>query len=334
VFADWKFLLKDLRDIQHRFTISEEHELSRLRDQYQQKLAEGKRMAELLRQSALQAYAEEPAGDPKLTNFLLRMANDYVAQDRFEQAWEICETLMRFDIPNPALYDIAGTAAFATQRFDLAEKYLKKAESLGVLDRGAEYLPDIATLAPLWDEELRRREAEAATDDLPRVSLMTNRGEIVLELFENNAPDTVGNFISLVEQGFYDGLPFHRVLPGFVAQGGCPLGDGTGGPGYSIYCEVDREDHRNHFRGSLSMAKGAEPNTGGSQFFLVFRPIAHLNGVHTVFGRVIEGMDVLAELQRRDPENPEQAGISPDRIVTAKVLRKRDHIYQPRRVEP
>jgi cyclophilin family peptidyl-prolyl cis-trans isomerase len=281
----------------------------------------------------LKAYAEAPGKDPYLTQFLLRMASDYVAQDRYEPAWEICETLMRFDVPHDSLYDIAGAAAYATHRFDLAQEYLKRAESLGVLQRGKDYLADMETVGQLWDEEQKLRAQEAEADDLPRVRLSTNKGDIVLELFENEAPETVGNFISLVQRGFYDGLVFHRVLPGFVAQAGCPLGDGTGGPGYFIYCESPRKDHRNHFRGSLSMAKGAQRDTGGSQFFLAFRPIAHLNGVHTVFGRVIEGMEVLAELQRRDPDHPEQTAVTPDRILSATVLRKRDHVYEPHKVE-
>jgi cyclophilin family peptidyl-prolyl cis-trans isomerase len=333
VFAEWKYLLKDLRDIQYRFTISDNAQLNRIREQYLQKLGEGKVMVDQLRTASLKAYSEAPGDDPDLTQFLLRMASDGVAQDRYEQAWEICETLMQFDVPHTSLYDLAGRAAYATQNFDLAEQYLKQAASLGALQEGGDYLADLDTLGPLWEREQSLRAAEAEADDLPRVRLATNKGELILELFENEAPETVGNFVSLVEKGFYDGLVFHRVLPGFVAQTGCPLGDGTGGPGYYIYCEADRDDHRHHFRGTLSMAKSAERDTGGSQFFLAFRPIAHLNGMHTVFGRVIEGMEVLAELQRRDPDDPDQSGITPDRILTATVLRKRDHAYQPHPVE-
>ena len=149
------------------------------------------------------------------------------------------------------------------------------------------------------------------------------------ELFENEAPNTVANFISLVEKGFYDGLTFHRVLPGFMAQGGCPNGTGTGGPGYSIPCECYQENHRLHFRGSLSMAHAGR-DTGGSQFFLTFRPTKQLDGKHTVFGRVIKGMDVLPQIQRRDPESPNPP--TPDKIIEAKVLRKRDHPYEPKKV--
>src|SRR5262249_42783381 len=157
-------------------------------------------------------------------------------------------------------------------------------------------------------------------NDLPRVKLETTKGTIIIELFENEAPQTVGNFVSLVEKKFYDGLTFHRVLGGFMAQGGDPTGTGTGGPGYHILCECFKPEARQHCRGTLSMAHAGR-DTGGSQFFLTFRPTTHLNGRHTAFGRVIEGMDVLAKLQRRDPQaaNPPE----PDKIVKAKVLRKR-----------
>ncbi len=130
-----------------------------------------------------------------------------------------------------------------------------------------------------------------------------------------------------MEKGFYNGTIFHRVLPGFMAQGGDPEGTGKGGPNYTIACECYKPNYRRHFRGSLSMAHAGR-DTGGSQFFLTFVPTDALNGKHTVFGRVIEGMDVLAKLQRIDPEKPKQQE-DPDRILKATVLRKRDHKYVP-----
>ncbi|MCE9604863.1 MAG: peptidylprolyl isomerase [Planctomycetia bacterium] len=182
---------------------------------------------------------------------------------------------------------------------------------------------------------------------MPRVLLKTNEGDIVLELFENEAPQTVGNFINLVEKGFYTNLPFHRVLHGFMAQGGDPKGDGTGGPGYDILCECYKDNHRLHFRGALSMAHSGK-DTGGSQFFITFVPTAQLDGPavnpkntgtpHTVFGRVVSGFDVLAKLQKREPPNsmhsfgPKAPLPVPDKIVEAKVLNKRNHPYEPTKV--
>jgi cyclophilin family peptidyl-prolyl cis-trans isomerase len=178
----------------------------------------------------------------------------------------------------------------------------------------------------LWAKESKIRAAEATADDLPRVKLTTNKGEIVLELFENEAPQSVANFLTLVKQGFYNGSPFHRVLPKFMAQGGAKDDEGQGGPGYTIRCECYRPDYRRHFRGSLSMAHAGR-DTGNSQFFLTFIPTSHLNGRHTAFGRVVEGIEVLADLQRRSTmhqSNPPKA----DQIITAEVIRDRGHEYK------
>ena len=126
----------------------------------------------------------------------------------------------------------------------------------------------------------------------------TDEGKITFELFSNDAPNTVDNFIKLVDEGFYNGLAFHRVIPGFMAQGGCPNTregsngmPGTGGPGYSIKCEINP---KKHLKGSLSMAHAGK-DTGGSQFFIVYEPQPHLDGVHTVFGKT-ENMDVVLKL--------------------------------------
>ena len=123
-------------------------------------------------------------------------------------------------------------------------------------------------------------------------------GDITIELFDQEAPGTVQNFVDLINKGFYDGLTFHRVIPGFVAQGGCPNGTGTGGPGYAIKDELIGNPHK-HERGALSMAHRG-PNTGGSQFFIVYEPQPHLDGVHTVFGKVTEGMDVVDGIKPGD----------------------------------
>lgn len=128
-----------------------------------------------------------------------------------------------------------------------------------------------------------------------------DKGDIVIELFPKEAPKTVANFEKLIKEGFYDGLIFHRVIPGFVAQGGDPLGTGVGGPGYTIPDELEENFHK-RVRGALSMAHRG-PNTAGSQFFIVYEPQPHLDGVHTVFGQVIEGMDVVDQIQQGDAMN-------------------------------
>ena len=134
---------------------------------------------------------------------------------------------------------------------------------------------------------------------MAKVVFETDSGNISFELFTNDAPNTVKNFLKLVNDGFYDGLSFHRVIPGFMAQGGCPNTKegasgmpGTGGPGYSINCEIN---NNKHLTGSLSMAHAGK-NTGGSQFFIVYEPQPHLDGVHTVFGKTND-MNVVLNLK-------------------------------------
>lgn len=126
----------------------------------------------------------------------------------------------------------------------------------------------------------------------------TDKGKMVLDLYPGEAPGTVANFAKLAREGFYNGLTFHRVIPNFVIQGGCPRGDGTGGPGYTIKCETDNNPHK-HVRGSLSMAHAGR-DTGGSQFFVCHSPQSHLDGKHTVFGQLVEGFDVLDAIRPGD----------------------------------
>ena len=126
----------------------------------------------------------------------------------------------------------------------------------------------------------------------------TSRGEIVCELFAQEAPKTVNNFVFLANKGFYDGLKFHRVIPNFMIQGGDPTGTGTSGPGYKFEDEV-RSNPLKHETGVISMAN-AGPNTNGSQFFITHAPQPHLNGKHTVFGKVIEGQSVVDAIKQND----------------------------------
>ena len=130
--------------------------------------------------------------------------------------------------------------------------------------------------------------------------IITEKGTMRVELYETDAPITVQNFVDLSTKGFYDGLTFHRVIPNFVIQGGCPTGTGTGGPGYKIQCELDG-GNQFHDRGVLSMAHAGR-NTGGSQFFVCHsrRNTAHLDRNHTCFGKVTEGLDVLDQIREGD----------------------------------
>lgn len=131
----------------------------------------------------------------------------------------------------------------------------------------------------------------------PEITItMEDGGKIRAELYPELAPNTVANFISLAKKGYYDGLIFHRVIKGFMIQGGCPQGTGTGGPGYSIEGEFSQNGFDNslkHTEGVLSMARSMMPNSAGSQFFIMHKDAPHLDGAYAAFGKVVEGMDVV-----------------------------------------
>ena len=163
----------------------------------------------------------------------------------------------------------------------------------------------------------------------PVVKISTDKGDMLVELFEDEAPNTVANFITLAEKGFYKGMSFHRIIPGCMAQGGCPYSKkgakgrpGTGGPGYKIADEFSPA-LKHSGRGIVSMANSG-PNTNGSQFFICFAPAPHLNGRHTVFGKVIEGMDVLDKLEAIGTRSGK-----PEEVVrfNIEVVSKRNHPY-------
>ena len=147
----------------------------------------------------------------------------------------------------------------------------------------------------------------------PRVTFeMENGDKMIAELYPDVAPNTVSNFIALVKSGFYDGLTFHRVIPGFMIQGGCPQGTGTGGPGYSIRGEFAANGFANdlaHTRGVLSMARAMNPNSAGSQFFIMVADAPHLDGGYAAFGKVVEGMgaaDTVVNTKRDWNDRPRE----------------------------
>ena len=147
---------------------------------------------------------------------------------------------------------------------------------------------------------------------------MENGKKIKLELDANSAPATVKNFEELVEKHFYDGLTFHRVIEGFMIQGGCPLGNGTGGPGYAIRGEFAANGFDNpirHTRGVISMARSMDPNSAGSQFFIMHQDAPHLDGQYAAFGHVVEGMDVVDEIATT-PTGFQDRPKTPQRIRT------------------
>ena len=265
--------------------------------------------------------------------------------DQYEKALPLIKQMLASGLGEQSkeLWLWGGVAAFNLNDFSLAEQYFGQAKSKGLLGstppgRGRgdplnrvwqlarKQVEDLPQTRRAWQQEQAIRNREAEADNLPRVVLHTSRGNVIIELFEDDAPVAVANFLTLVKAGFYDGVVFHRVLPAFMAQGGDPTGTGSGGPGYNIRCECHDIGYRKHFRGTLSMAHAGR-DTGGSQFFLTFVPTSYLDGRHTVFGRVIRGMEAASALRRRDPSSPGPKPV-PDKIRKAEVLRDRGHEYK------
>ena len=302
---------------------------------------QGSLLTPQLLEAARAAYLEAPNASEDVSSMLMGVVRHEAVMENYENVLPSATALIDGGYPDKSVYAWAGLAALVTNQLDLADKYLRAADehqafgALMALPRdhqlrglGQLYKELVPYYKKAWPREQKIRAAEAQADDLPRVLLTTNKGEIELELFENEAPNTVANFVSLVDKGYYDGLTFHRVIPGFMAQGGCPDGTGGGGPGYKIPCECHQPNYRRHFRGTLSMAHAGR-DTGGSQFFITFTPTRHLDGKHTAFGRVIRGMEVLSEIQRRNPQDPNAPPA--DKILEAKMLRKRPHEYVPKK---
>lgn len=145
-------------------------------------------------------------------------------------------------------------------------------------------------------------------------TIVTPRGDIVVELLPAIAPQTVNNFVFLARENFYNGLTWHRVLPGFMAQGGDPLGDGTGDPGYSIPAEFTDQILFDQ-PGMVAMARSSDPDSAGSQFFITTAPAPHLNSQYTIFGRVVQGQEIVDSIPLRDPQNPADLGTPGETIL-------------------
>lgn len=179
-------------------------------------------------------------------------------------------------------------------------------------------------------ENQQRKDDFPEVEENPVVTItMENDKEIKMELYPNIAPNTVANFVSLIEDGFYDGVIFHRVIPGFMIQGGDPNGSGSGGPGYSIAGEFESNGFENnikHERGVVSMARTQDPNSAGSQFFIMVEESPHLDGDYAAFGKVIEGMEVVDEIVAVDRNSSDKP--LKDQTMKKVVVDTKGHDYQ------
>lgn len=354
ILRDWKTAAKAASVAGGKFSVAEREESNVLRDEWRNAVDEGNRQMKLLVPVAIELFNELETPPQELTDLMIRITESEFVKGRYETAFELSGLILEADPPsdedpnlNPGterVLVVRMASAAMSNQFSVA-KEIKEGHPylLDKLDREASLLfAEIDSLIEQYETEIAIQEKEAEADDLPRVKIKTSKGTIVVELFENEAPDTVGNFIDLVENGWYQDVFFHRVINHFMAQTGAMNGRGQRlDVGYTIYDECGKLDARMHFRGSLSMAKTGEPDTGSAQFFFNFVPTPFLNQRHTVFGRIISGMDVLERIGRTHEiaENGEEKVIEsavsarPDTIISATVVRKRDHEYKPNRVE-
>lgn len=280
--------------------------------------------------------SEEPSAQSTMIvqKRLSRMLRPRGADDSFDPETALgLIAMMKEKFPeNPTLLELEFLANYALERFENASLSLEKLEAVTRTDLVVAK-QELAATIEKYQQELMIRRLESNTNDLPKVRLVTTEGDIVVELFENHAPNTVANFIHLVrDQKFYDGKLFHLVKPGEYAMTGSPTGNGMGDAGYRIPCECYGEKIRSHFRGTLTMM-APERDRGGSQFFIMQQPNPHtFDGKYTAFGRVTEGMDVVLKLNNVDMTSSMASTAGVSKIIRAEVMRARSHTYMPEKI--
>jgi cyclophilin family peptidyl-prolyl cis-trans isomerase len=279
-----------------------------------------------------QIYVDFIARFPNSPDIAIGWVKYLESVNRFDDGIIAVEELLNGSPLSPTLAELYANLLYFNNRFDDAITALDSID-IALLDSDIALSTRVATnkslyetQAELFKTELVIREAEDINSDLPIAKIITTKGPITIVLFEDQAPNTVANFISLAQSGYYDGTRFHRVIPKFMTQGGDPnsrIGapgqPGTSGPGYKIKDELNDDDMRKHFAGTLSMANSG-PDTGGSQFFLTHVPTPHLDGRHTVFGRITKGLEINRDIEVNDT------------IVTIVISNPRDHEYTPEKI--
>lgn len=347
-FNNWRNTVRQLHKVGVNYiSANSSDEAEVLREKYADLTTQGEQQMEIFLPLALQLFKENGTHTWKnddsqtanidLDHLITQVQNHLFEKGRLDQAYELGTELLKHNKGNVRADFIRRRAALLTNRFidvgNFGVDFEKEMENIPEAEKSMlAVLPQIGQAYEI-EKAIQRR--DAAADNLPRVQMKTTKGTVVFELFENEAPDTVGNFISLVEKGFYDNIAFHRVIDRFMVQGGGVTDKNESKkPGYKIYDEHNKKDIRLHFRGSLSMANTGAPNSGSSQFFVCLVPTAGLNAKHTVFGRVISGMDVFDRITRtqtltEEGEEKMLTDVVLDKIISATVLRKRNHEYKP-----
>jgi peptidyl-prolyl cis-trans isomerase B (cyclophilin B) len=305
-------------------------------------------------------FAYQTLKRPRLLGSLARVL---VETNRFEDAYRIAGEALDQDSQNPYLWNAFTRAAFSTEHFAQVVERLKRAFPSRPPDWATKMRKTASDLQEQWQAEQELRRAEARANDLPRVRLViehrrfkdagdsrsptvenTGREEIILELFENEAPATVANFLDLVDSGFYNGTKFHLAVAAMMVEGGDPntknddpSDDEAGSPEFVIPDEFGAPKARHHFRGSLSMVNLVRPHTASTRFFMTLTPQPGMNGHFTVFGRIIKGQEVADRITLgRTSRLVGRFGkiIPGDLLVRAETVRKRSHKYRVTREKP
>ncbi len=264
---------------------------------------------------------------------LYELADILYENGDLEQAYLYATDLLKHGFESAEIYDLATAAAYCTEHFVESIEFFEKAMAHGPCRRTllVAVVSEFDESKKAWEIEKDIRAKEAAADDLPRVKLETDVGDMVYELFENEAPETVGNFISLVESGRYDDTTFFGISLTVGVYHGLISGEREEGIGYNIFPESNKPNHRFPFRGSLvSQVRNEHDNP--SIYGIMFRSSPYSFGNFTTYGRVVEGIDVLAKIAKYNARTP-MPGMEPTKVIKATVLRKRDHEYKPHKVE-
>ena len=336
--------VQDAHEASMQFYVNGLEESYEWKDKWREEKEKTNRLLADFRATACRIYGSDSPQPESLDAIIGAVVKDMYASNQLQDLHVAYEKMLAANPDDVALKKELGMIYLKTNRFRQAHELLNsigRAKIGEFEDADRNLLMHLPGLVVLYERELQIRARERLADDLPRVEIVTLGGKMVVELFENEAPETVANFIFLVESGHYDNAVFHRVIPNFVAQCGASENNTPKRIGYTINDEFKNANFRRHFSGSLSMANTGKPNSGQDQFFINLAPTPFLDGKHTVFGTVVEGAAAyqrIALTHKMTKENQEKAIDSavPDKIITAKVLRKRDHAYQPTkaRVQP
>ena len=354
-------LLAEARQAEIRFRFGQWEESDHWNEQWQSSQYFGKFVRRELERSAYYLLFKSAQPDQRVLDICQLSVGPLYDEFQYEMVFRIADEMKRRIPDDEAVRRMRARAAILTNRFVEAEEELELIQQYfsELPPFEVDYFKKLRQYADQWQQEQAIRNAEAEADDLPRVELLTSDGRIVLELFEDQYPETVGNFIHLVEGGFYNNVLFHRVAKNFLPLSIAQTGSASFTPGptagtfegapkvldYNIYDETPKGPPRRHWRGVVSMMKrySAEgkpiPNSASSDFIILLTPAPLLDDELVPFGRVISDLEVIDRIRVNieiDPkEGKEKAAENPDYtlVFQTKVIRKRDRDYQPHKVQ-